>query len=282
MDTTFGIVLMITLFIAVMLIFFNDQPNIEVNYKKMLKNVFFDKDFIETEEELQKKLSILHLQDYFSVLQPKIKQSYRLSFQPLDEELEKNICSQIAGCPLLPKNIKIDADWKFLAQIDCSQINNSLLPNIGFLYFFLNEQFLQEKHQDMIKVVYVQNIDNLEVAPLKIVLKDVKPSKINFTKILSLPEYDSQWVQNTFRPYEIDGYFKLSNAENVHKIFGYPDTIEECQNGNNQILLLQLDTDEQLGLIFGNNGRLFVYISEEDLHCQNFSNVMTMIQDYNN
>ena len=74
-----------------------------------------------------------------------------------------------------------------------------------------------------------------------------------------------------------------------HQLFGYPvliqdsDMREECVehcggNIEDWILLLQLDGDSELPMIWGDAGRAYYWIRKQDLAVGNFSNTYMTIQ----
>jgi len=117
------------------------------------------------------------------------------------------------------------------------------------------------------------------------------------------------------RPYglmENDAYWDFLDrlapeGEPIHRVFGYPDQIQnemrtECQLVSHGIyhgdlswkrdpraadlakgapewrLLLQIDSDERPGFMWGDSGRLYYWIREADLHGRNFDNAWLVLQ----
>lgn len=92
------------------------------------------------------------------------------------------------------------------------------------------------------------------------------------------------------------------NTAPRHKLLGYPDTIQDdmriqCQlmshgvtdpndpkaaalqaGANNWILLLQVDSDERIGMRWGSAGMLYYWIERDDLANKRFDNVWVVLQ----
>lgn len=94
------------------------------------------------------------------------------------------------------------------------------------------------------------------------------------------------------------------NGDIIHKVYGHPDNIQgdmlmDCQVAGNGIhwgsvndsnresleaaavswkLLLQIDSDERTGMMWGDGGRIYFMIKEEDLKNANFDKVWLVLQ----
>ena len=96
-------------------------------------------------------------------------------------------------------------------------------------------------------------------------------------------------------------------GETTHRMLGHPDQVQgemqlECQLASNGIyvgtpkgyadprrtaleagaddwrLLLQIDSDDNLGVMWGDCGRVYFWIKEQDLKRQDFDNVWLVLQ----
>ncbi|MFZ4557361.1 MAG: YwqG family protein [Pseudanabaena sp.] len=137
---------------------------------------------------------------------------------------------------------------------------------------------------------------------------------IQFREVLSLPNYDSQaFEQLAISQNSVDDYVNLiadvnelmAANEPIHQIFGHSSNIQgdmqlECQlishgidygNGYSEaiakeladgasdwLLLLQLDTDDDLEMMWGDMGRLYFWIRESSLQSKSFNEAWTILQ----
>ncbi len=141
-------------------------------------------------------------------------------------------------------------------------------------------------------------------------------SAIQFREVLSLPSYESLPFEKLAIPRNsvddyvnfIDDVNKLRAAnEPIHQMFGHSTNIQgdmqlECQltshgincgdaSGYNDpiakdlevgaadwLLLLQLDTDDDLEMLWGDMGRLYFWIRESSLQSKSFKEAWTILQ----
>ena len=279
------IALSITLVVAVLLIVFNSTPSDAAKYKKTLEYVRFDTEDVLTEELLKKRLHLVQLDTYWERLCPLLQYEIALKINPCDEDSIKIGSSKIGGYPHLPLQMQINSCWMFIAQINCSEIKpfdrENLFPSEGILYFFLDLSKLTNKEKDAVEIVYFQDITNLKMNAEILTLPDVYPGSLQFLEGGGLPQYDTDVIKNMLKDYEIDGYFKATNREQSHKMGGYPDTItQDFQLNNDKILLLQLDSDQGTGLLWGNMGRLFVFADKQSVLSCKFDKIYSYIQSY--
>jgi uncharacterized protein YwqG len=138
--------------------------------------------------------------------------------------------------------------------------------------------------------------------------------RVTFSTEISVPPYESGIVERLrLSDIEGDAYGRLLDAlerhEPIHRLLGYPEPIqgdmqEECQfasngvntggsNGENEArladlrkgitdwrLLLQIDSDDSLGTMWGDAGRIYFWIREQDLKSRDFANVWLVLQCY--
>ena len=129
-----------------------------------------------------------------------------------------------------------------------------------------------------------------------------------------MPPYDSSSVERLeLSDTEGDAYINLLEAldrnEPIHRLLGYPEPIQgdmqaECQSVANGVfvgdgtdvsnargealekrimawqLLLQLDSDESMGTMWGDAGRIYFWIREQDLKNRDFAKVLLVLQCY--
>ncbi len=70
-----------------------------------------------------------------------------------------------------------------------------------------------------------------------------------------------------------------SNAS-VLRVFGGLDWKEALKRASEMILLLQLDTDDRTGMMWGDTGRLYFWIHRDDLAARRFDEVLIELQCY--
>ena len=137
---------------------------------------------------------------------------------------------------------------------------------------------------------------------------------VQFREVLSLPSYDSQaFDQLSVSQNSVDDYVNLivdvselmAANEPIHQMFGHSSNIQgdmqlECQlishgidygNGYSEsiakelaagasdwLLLLQLDTDDDLEMMWGDMGMLYFWIRESSLQSKSFKEAWTILQ----
>jgi uncharacterized protein YwqG len=138
--------------------------------------------------------------------------------------------------------------------------------------------------------------------------------RVTFSTEICVPPYDSVTVERLrLSDTEGDAYGRLLDAlerhEPIHRLLGYPEPIQgdmqaECQfasngvntggsNGENEArladlrkgitdwqLLLQIDSDDTLGTMWGDAGRIYFWIREQDLKNRDFAKVWLVLQCY--
>lgn len=178
----------------------------------------------------------------------------------------------------------------------------NLLPSSGILYFFYSaEQEIwgfDPKDKDKFKVIY-WNGDFLELRR-KEYPNDLpkyscfKACAVKIEPEFSLPSYEHQIYQG-FSDKELEIFWKeIYIDDNINKILGYADEIQnsmelECElvtngiycgdvleyndpkikkfelNAKEWLLLLQIDSNEENGMMWGDCGRIYFWIKRCDL-----------------
>ena len=138
-----------------------------------------------------------------------------------------------------------------------------------------------------------------------------KTAKLSFETILNLPDLSSSVMDYTFEnQQEEEHYFNwIDDNEQglINKLLGHSNNMQdgmelECALMSNGIycedskgysqenikkfsneaekwtLLLQIDSNENLGMMWGDAGRLYFWIKEEDLKNENFDQVWCVLQ----
>lgn len=198
----------------------------------------------------------------------------------------KKANSKLGGLP----NLREDVSWPcnddgkamvFVAQIDLAEVprikNCPAFPKSGAVLFFYDPEYYMNLDKSFGKTVYVPNLSKEEYsAPESIDMAFLTKTEkqIGFEAISS--------IQNT-------SFDEALNEIPSHQLFGYPiiiqdgDMREECVehcggNIEDWILLLQLDEDSELPMIWGDAGCAYYWIRKQDLAIRNFSNTYMTIQ----
>jgi uncharacterized protein YwqG len=200
-----------------------------------------------------------------------------------------------------------------------------ILPKTGYLYFFFeaDEQpwgFDPNDHGNW-RAMHYDGKEPLyrTLAPSKLADEHrFLPRSVEFSNEITLPPWESIYIENLrLTDKETDLYLDLMEEvaelyggdELVHKLLGYPDSIQgdmqlECQLVSNGLycgdstgyndprrralegdalnwrLLLQIDSEEDAGMIWGDVGRIYFWIQEDKLQAHDFSNVWLILQCY--
>ncbi|MEO7426175.1 MAG: YwqG family protein [Fibrobacteria bacterium] len=202
--------------------------------------------------------------------------------------------SKFGGDPDLPSG----AVWpligkralSFLAQIHLPDLKPfaaaSGLPKRGQLWFFADTLDIPRKGGSACRVIYstaataTLRSASPPVDASSTPLSDIFPVRaMRFQSILSVPER----IPESLDPELREALMALINPEGiVHKIFGYPNRIQNPLTGKagSETLLLQLDSDRRLDMQWGDAGRLFLMSSGRDPGGTEFNNCSVAIQSY--
>lgn len=181
--------------------------------------------------------------------------------------------------------------------------SENLLPKKGILYFFYADRQdawgFDIKDQNKFKVIYFDgDLTTLKRFNFPEDLENArfKPCSIEAKKEISLPSYYSKLYDDfNFTDDEADIFYdRVHEDGNLNKILGYSDDIQnemelECElvtnglycgdpsvyndprakelesNAKNWRLLLQIDSNNENGMMWGDCGRLYFWIKKEDL-----------------
>ena len=221
--------------------------------------------------------------------------------------------SKIGGAPDMP------ADWpwpegpegalRFFCQLDLQAVRDAggpeWLPPNGHLYVFHDDRF---GAADQVRVMAGPAAAVAAREPPSTSAWPYRERRIAFSGRASLPSLD--WLDSPrldLRDDELDILLDLPDLGlkgPEHRLGGYPS---EIQNGQMQVaceqiarrcpevevvddalrraarrwrLLLQIDTDPELGVEFGDGGRLYVFVAEQDARAGDFSCTVTLYQTY--
>lgn len=226
--------------------------------------------------------------EYEEIIKTTIRKSNEITFTA---KKTKPWESKLGGCPYL-ENINdypLDEEnnpMMFIAQINLSDlVELKNMPQIGLLQFFVHNddcygyeypckvRYIQEYITDESKLIS----ENPYEKDYEDFLPFYKEGKMNF-KINEMPM--------TCSCEDFNKLFDGLNQEQENKKWddfdgagsrsgGYPYFVqsESEHYKEHNILLLQLDIEDECGIMFGDSGNCNFFISEEDLKNRDFSNV---------
>lgn len=189
-----------------------------------------------------------------------------------------------------------------------------MLPKTGILYFFYSADRdawgFDYKDKNKFKVIYWNgDLAELQRASLpEGLLEDsnYNPCTVDIKSEISLPPYGHN-VYDDFDE-EISDIFweEIYDDGNINKVLGYSDNIQnemelECEfvtnglycgkswptsqkarelepNAKNWQLLLQIDSNDESGMMWGDAGRIYVWIKKDDLLNRNFDKSWFILQ----
>lgn len=191
----------------------------------------------------------------------------------------------------------------------------NLLPKTGMLYFFYSAEQevwgFDPKDENKFKVIYWNGeFTKLKRAEFPNTLPEYsrfKPCSVGIKAEVSLPSY-GQEVYEDFADGDDDKYWEhVYNVGNLNKLLGYSDNIQnemelECElvtnglycgdasgyndpkakalepNARNWRLLLQIDSNEENEMMWGDGGRIYFWIKKDDLLNRQFNKSWFILQ----
>lgn len=252
----------------------------------------------------------MNKQDLISILKPTFKSFIKLHKSNKEETLTS---SKIGGIPYWPKSKeypKINKEpLKLIAQINLAELSEKInprvvsphLPSKGILQFFFvynDDSYGAFKgsyvfyHEDITEEHYLDSrIKNINLNHKNMPFNDSFTIDFSIQNELLglLDRYNRLKFEEIFEDIDLDDdeiceilYDSIEFKNSGNKMGGYAffnqeDPIvyasEESLLPDDLILLLQLDTEKELGLNWGENGIANWRISESDLQIFNFENV---------
>lgn len=227
--------------------------------------------------------------------------------------------SKLGGVPALPEGVDWPAGttglYAFLAQVDLPAVQAAApidwLPAEGRLYAFCDLEGYGWAEQ--VKVIH-SAIDPGPPSPRPNGPRTYRERHVDFMPFVSLPSLE--WLNADdeldidHEPFDtrLDAVGERPPGENLlHRIGGFPDEIQggclrlECEHlarglpayeyaqdptpavdraSREWRLLLQIDSDPELGMSFGDAGRFYVFIRERHARAADFSKTVTLFQCY--
>jgi len=234
---------------------------------------------------------------------PEILKLLRPSIRLLVGDESRDPVTRLGGAPNLPP----ENPWprrasgdplSFLAQIDLAALgacNGLALPGSGSLYFFCDAEYLPESRDprdvaDGIRVVCTES--SLTEHALRKQPSGLRSDYV-FKGVSLKPERDftapppDEWEIERLRLTEEEelAYGELFaqvciREEPIHRMGGYPNLVQYGVlksagdvDADNRRLLLQLDSDSDAGMMWGDLGKLYFVVREPDLQSLRFDKV---------
>lgn len=218
------------------------------------------------------------------------------------------------------KQERITKPLSFICQLNMNEISkfddSNLLPKSGILYFFYSSEQnawgFDIKDKNKFKIIY-WNGDFKELKQQKqpeelIEYGYFKPTNINICNEISFPSFESE-IYNQFSENDNDKFWDIIQETEINKMFGYADTIQnemelECElvtnglycgdpsgyndplakklepNSKDWILLLQIDSNSENEMMWGDSGRLYFWIKKQNLIEKKFDDAWFILQCY--
>jgi uncharacterized protein YwqG len=215
--------------------------------------------------------------------------------------------SKLGGSPDLPA----DQAWprcegeplNFIAQINFAEIapyaQEGVLPAAGLIsFFFAKSEYLRDwKDKDVWRVIFTPDADGaLHQTPMPSRARTgpdddtpYSPRRLEGRREMTIPHI--VWLYERAHglqgqsfaladiPDEVwDAYGRVAETldateEPIHRMLGNPDEIQSEREHlrEHEVLLLQIDTDPEIGMEWADGGRLYWIMTEEDLARRDFS-----------
>lgn len=193
---------------------------------------------------------------------------------------------------------------------------SGMLPTRGIVYFFYSAEQeawgFDPNDKDKFKVYYFDGDEkDLRRADIPADLDPhswFKPCKLSYSNAISLPNWEQEYLTGRLSDKEQDVYLELSSPEGeTNKLLGHSDNIqgpmeEECQLVTNGLfcgdssgyddpratalrkdsdrwrLLFQIDSIDIAEMMWGDAGRLYFWIREDDLKKKAFDKTWFVLQ----
>ena len=237
-------------------------------------------------EALQKDIEELGLTEYEELIFQSLTPALRIRVQP-DKQVTIG-CSKFGGKPDVPPDFvyPTSADGKpqtFLAQYRLEDLARfplaKDLPDTGMLYFF-HVEFPEHGHDEW-AVIYWDG-DDSQLRPSKQETDYTHPqAAISFEEQLSgdFDDFRMDIDHPLFHYPHFDRFETLQQKHCIcfgHQLLGKPFGLqpwlfEERERVNNLILLLQLDQEPKLEMIWAEGGMIYFFIDPADLKRRDFS-----------
>lgn len=203
--------------------------------------------------------------------------------------------SKCGGCPYLEKEEDYPRDEEGRPMMFLAQINLDDMPPLedfpehGLLQFYIGDDdyfgldsgckviYIPEYKKDADALIKENPFENdyMGYTPFTDEGKMKFKTKTRFI-CTGCQEFDDKFKGKVSEE-EWDALYDLCDSDGC-LVGGYPLFVQNSpayyDDGKADVLLLQLDVDDECGIMFGDAGNCFFLISKEDLKNRNFDNVM--------
>lgn len=232
------------------------------------------------------------LKAYAEELRSTEKPSVEIAFSQVDTLPWESKCG---GCPYLESEEDYPLDEEGNPMIFLAQINLDEMPHLedfpeqGLLQFYIGYD------GEDCKVIYIPDYKTdesalLSVNPFEEDYEEMAPYeaevKMEFRQesrfvCTNCAEFDSKFGEGKVAEEDRRALRKLCYGAGS-RVGGYPLFVQEApvfyDEGECDTLLLQLDGDDECGIMFGDSGNCFFLISKEDLKNRDFDRVEFGVQ----
>jgi uncharacterized protein YwqG len=257
-----------------------------------------------TADAWRRLLELEGLGDVIERIAPHVRPAVRLVTRQTDESLLGR--SRVGGRPDLTADLAWprhdNASLAFLAQVNLREVAAAApdvpLPRNGYLWFFCDAAKWDFSSGGAV-VLYRDDAARLQ----PVSAPDDLPRKFVFTNCAVTMEYyqdvpDHEDVDGLMPALgndegKLEAYLELreylndgTNDASPHKLLGYANAIQgrmeaECVPGaHDWRLLLQVDSDANAGMMWGDAGRVYFWIRDEDLRAARFDRTCAVLQCY--
>jgi len=232
--------------------------------------------------------------DLVSAIEPHVRPAVRLTSRPGEAAALGQ--SRIGGEPDLPKALSWPKTGRqsvpFIAQIDLKEIasvlSESPLPHAGHLWFFSDgsetgivlHDASDAPRQATPTPEDVPKTWRFACCPLALEAYQALP-EVSVVEALDAITSDDEEKLESYT--EIQSYISgETTMGNVHTLLGWPEAIQDPAELNEPAtrLLLQVESDKGAGMMWGDAGRLYFCIKNEDLRAARFDAVSMKFQCY--
>lgn len=256
-------------------------------------------------------MSLINLQKKWEQLKPQVSHLYQSALRLSQTETITH--TKLGGKPYIDSALfqwpHVDNEpLAFIAQLDLAELATTLnidwLPTTGILLFFYDIETmpsgLEVNDNELWKVIYFEQSNTEANFPANLIEEfRFESIYLEAIKIEQLPSQQrDEVIDLNLSASQKEAYEELCDREigdqPTHQISGFPDCIQDddmeltcqqlTQNQNSTIndwrLLLQLDTDENAEMIWGDCGTLYFWIREQDAKKYAFDKVRLILQCY--
>lgn len=233
-----------------------------------------------------------------SRIAPAVLKLLRPSIRLVVGEHSEQSVTRLGGAPNMPSEIQWPTrrsgdPHSFLAQIDLATLpicEGLPLPRTGSLFFFCDAQYLPDPDdsqdvKDGIKVVYLPTaLSGYDVrTPPRDLSRECIYESLAFNPELDLTApAQNVWEISSLNLNEAESstYCDLftqvsTHGEPVHRMGGYPNQVQynKLESADDWLLLLQIDSQDETGMMWGDMGRLYFMVKQSDLESSSFDNI---------